>query len=220
MIEISKNQYSSNIIAIVNNTKATTEAGTKALDKALQKHSTKHSTKQGQSTVSIVKQYNNITNNKEQGTIKDTPSLESEIDIGLMKTVDMKFFHEYMEVYKEIKPYNIVRVHTSCISLFRESCQTVMPEQVVQAAKDYLEYCGDSSTGVTFRSNVEKFLSENQYMIDWLIQNLDKGGDLSPRMAKAYKIRSDEEIAEELPYTFSQEYIQIQIKNKQEAVKA
>ena len=55
MIEISKNQYSSNIIAIVKNTKAPT----KALDKALQKHDTK----QGQSTVSINKQYN-----KEQGT--------------------------------------------------------------------------------------------------------------------------------------------------------
>ena len=55
MVEISKNQYSSNIIAIVKNTKA----NTKALDKALQKHSTK----QGQSNSSIDKQYNNITNN-------------------------------------------------------------------------------------------------------------------------------------------------------------
>jgi hypothetical protein len=55
MVEISKNQYSSNIIAIVKNTKAPT----KALDKALSKHSTKHS----QSTVSIVKQE---TINKEQ----------------------------------------------------------------------------------------------------------------------------------------------------------
>jgi len=48
MIETSKNQYSSNIIAIVKTTKATT----KALDKALQKHDTK----QGQSIDSIVKQ--------------------------------------------------------------------------------------------------------------------------------------------------------------------
>lgn len=48
MVETSKNQYSSNIIAIVKNTKAPT----KALDKALSKHSTKHS----QSTVSINKQ--------------------------------------------------------------------------------------------------------------------------------------------------------------------
>ena len=55
MIEISKNQFSSNIIAIVKNTKAPT----KALDKALSKHSTKHS----QSIVSIDKQEtnNNIT---------------------------------------------------------------------------------------------------------------------------------------------------------------
>jgi hypothetical protein len=48
LIEKSTNQYSSNIIAIVKNTKA----HTKALDKALQKHSTK----QGQSIVSIDKQ--------------------------------------------------------------------------------------------------------------------------------------------------------------------
>jgi len=61
MVEVSKNQYSANIIAIVKNTKATTEATTKALDKALQKHSTK----QRQSTVSINKQ---VTKNKEQET--------------------------------------------------------------------------------------------------------------------------------------------------------
>ena len=57
MIEVSKNQYSSNIIAIVKTTKATT----KALDKALQLHSTK----QRKGTVSINKQ-----TNKEQLTIR------------------------------------------------------------------------------------------------------------------------------------------------------
>lgn len=61
MIEVSKNQYSSNIIAIVKNTKART----KALDKALSKHDTKHS----QGTVSIDKQE---TINKEQLTITET----------------------------------------------------------------------------------------------------------------------------------------------------
>lgn len=59
MIEISKNQYSSNIIAIVKNTKAPTKADTKALDKAL----SKHGAKQRQSTVSIDKQLNNTTTN-------------------------------------------------------------------------------------------------------------------------------------------------------------
>lgn len=55
LIEKSKNQYSSNIIAIVKNTKAST----KALDKAMQKHLQK----QGQSIVSIDKPINNITIN-------------------------------------------------------------------------------------------------------------------------------------------------------------
>lgn len=59
MIEKSKNQFSSNIIAIVKNTKATTKATTKALDKALQKHSQK----QGESIATINKQ-----DNKEQET--------------------------------------------------------------------------------------------------------------------------------------------------------
>lgn len=67
MIEISKNQYSSNIIAIVKNTKAPT----KALDKALSKHSTKHS----QSTVSIDKQLN-----KEQLNNINSPSIEERIN--------------------------------------------------------------------------------------------------------------------------------------------
>lgn len=52
MIEKSKNQYSSNIIALVNFTKATT----KALDKASIKHSTKQSQSIGESIVSINKQ--------------------------------------------------------------------------------------------------------------------------------------------------------------------
>lgn len=71
MVEISKNQYSSNIIAIVKNTKA----HTKALDKALSKHIQKHSTKHSQSTVSIDKQLNNITKNKEQEREERTPEL-------------------------------------------------------------------------------------------------------------------------------------------------
>jgi hypothetical protein len=50
MIEKSKNQYSSNIIAIAKNA----TASTKALDKALIKHSTKHSTKHSKSIVQSI----------------------------------------------------------------------------------------------------------------------------------------------------------------------
>ena len=49
LVEKSKNQYSANVIALVNFTKA----NTKALGKALSKHDTKHIPKQVQSTASI-----------------------------------------------------------------------------------------------------------------------------------------------------------------------
>lgn len=87
MIETSKNQYSSNIIAIVNFTKA----DTKALDKALQKHGTK----QGQSTVSIDKQIN-----KEQGTKTFTPPTLFEVqkyfdEKGYSQTAANKAYEYY-----------------------------------------------------------------------------------------------------------------------------
>lgn len=58
MIEISKNQYSSNIIALSKNDKA----HNKALDKALMKHGTKQSESTVQSNDSIDKPIYNITN--------------------------------------------------------------------------------------------------------------------------------------------------------------
>jgi hypothetical protein len=63
MVEKSKNQYSANIVALVQNTKALT----KALDKAL----IKHSTKQGQSIDSIDKPIKPITINKEPPTFSE-----------------------------------------------------------------------------------------------------------------------------------------------------
>lgn len=78
MLETSKNQYSSNIIAIVN----FTNAPTNALDKALQKHGTKHGQSTYRGTVSIDKQE---TINKEQVTysvsdfLKDWNEIRKEI---------------------------------------------------------------------------------------------------------------------------------------------
>lgn len=82
LVEKSKNQYSSNIIAIVKNTKATT----KALDKAMQMHLQK----QGQSIVSINKPINNITINNKQA---DAISIEK----FLLWFNDMKLKYKKVE---------------------------------------------------------------------------------------------------------------------------
>ena len=80
MIEKSKNQYSSNIIAIVKNAKAHTIAPTKALDKAMQKQLQK----QSNSIVSIDKQ------EIEQETINNTN-----------KTNTIFSFDEFWETYNK-----------------------------------------------------------------------------------------------------------------------
>jgi len=71
LIERSKNQYSSNIIAISNFDKAPD----KALDKALIKHDTKQSESTIQSTCSIIKQDTNI----QLYNIQDTDIVDAEV---------------------------------------------------------------------------------------------------------------------------------------------
>jgi hypothetical protein len=88
MVEVSKNQYSSNIVAIVKNTKAPT----KALDKALQKHSTKHS----QSTVSIDKQLNN-----KQETIEQRKKSFAEILIPFVDIYGKDMIREFYDYWSE-----------------------------------------------------------------------------------------------------------------------
>jgi hypothetical protein len=80
MIEKSRNQYSSNIIALSNFNKAPDEACNKALDKAL----IKHTTKQRESTDSINKQE---TNNKEQKT-KVIPEFSEFLEISNKKLIE------------------------------------------------------------------------------------------------------------------------------------
>ena len=127
MVEISKNQYSSNIIAIVKNTKA----HTKALDKALSKHIQKHSTKHSQSTVSIDKQLNNITKNKEQEREERTPELieptiiytSPEIEIQEQRKVAPKESENEIVVYpaEEIK----IRLSEWEYELIENSCKVL-----------------------------------------------------------------------------------------------
>ena len=92
VIEYSKNQYSSNIIAL--------SLKEKALDKALDKALIKHGTKQSESTCSIDKQETSKQINKEQAP----PSLEEVIlyfdENGYTKESATKMFEYYEESRK------------------------------------------------------------------------------------------------------------------------
>jgi len=72
MIELSRNQYSANIIALKENAKASI----KALDKALIKHSSKQTESNSQSIITVDKQVNNSTSkqetNKQKSDLFDT----------------------------------------------------------------------------------------------------------------------------------------------------
>ena len=111
MIEISKNQYSSNIIAIVKNTKAPT----KALDKALQKHSTK----QGQSTVSIDKQLN-----KEQVTTISVETFllwfnkKKELKNGVQGKFKVLTFTDENNLKKLLSSYELSDFNYAIVNLF------------------------------------------------------------------------------------------------------
>lgn len=100
MVEVSKNQYSSNIVAIVKNTKAQS----KALDKALSKHSQKQGTKHSQGTVSINKQgtRNKEQLNKEQLLIEPE---KSKNEIPPLEEFLSYIESKYKQLNKDFEPY-------------------------------------------------------------------------------------------------------------------
>jgi uncharacterized phage protein (TIGR02220 family) len=96
LIQKSKNQYSSNIIAIVNNTKATT----KALDKAMQKHVQK----QGQSIVSINKPNNNKQKTDEQTIAPTKVDAVEPIDFEkLLSFINFSFGRKFQVINKKVR---------------------------------------------------------------------------------------------------------------------
>jgi len=101
MVEKSKNQYSSNIVALSNFNKA----HDKALDKALIKHTTKHTIKQHESNCSIDKQIYNITNTPiykftiDERKLKFSETLKPFLEI-YGKEMILKFYQYWTEPNK------------------------------------------------------------------------------------------------------------------------
>jgi len=116
MIEISKNQYSSNIIALLKNDKALD----KALDKAFIKHLTKQSESTQQSINSIDKQITNkqITN-KQKG-----------FDFSFLKNEKLKsVFEKWIEYKIEIK--DNYKAQTSIETAFKKLKQFSNDNQII-----------------------------------------------------------------------------------------
>ena len=144
MVEKSKNQYSSNIIAIANFTKAPDKANTKALDKALQKHNTK----QVQSIVSIDKQLN-----KEQETINND-FIDSSLEI--LKT------NSAIENCKQNYLNNRIAIEALAIS-------THQPIERIE--KRLNEFCTEliSKGNTTYLQN-----DFNQYFVNWFKKKIEQ----------------------------------------------
>jgi hypothetical protein len=138
MIEISKNQYSSNIIAIVKNTKAPT----KALDKALQKHTTK----QGQSIVSIDKQ-ETINNKQGNHLFKNSPYYNknfylkeiSKTDFNL-DNIDFGAYWYSMDDYSEQNSKMYKNWLATARSWIRRDVKDGKVKTKQSKGKDYLEW--------------------------------------------------------------------------------
>lgn len=98
LIERSKNQYSSNIISL-----RALSKNVKALDKALVKHTSKQVQSTHQSTVSIDKQVNNITNKQINNITSEEELFESIIENFEVNKDMAKVVIDWLEYKKERK---------------------------------------------------------------------------------------------------------------------
>lgn len=159
LIEKSKNQYSANIIALLNFNKANNEA----LDKAFMKHSAKQSESTVQSKVTISKQVYNNTN--EQVYIEPTPSSNSFDPTKTIKPdADAKF--EFYKSYSAIKPFNVNDADFT--SAYFEAVHYADGEDVVNtSANSYVQYCQVLEIPQKYVKNPVKWLTEGFYRTDW-----------------------------------------------------
>ncbi len=147
IIEFSKNQYSSNIIALKENYKANDKAQYKALDKALIKHGTKQSESTVQSIDSITKQLNNRTNEQLNNEIKEIKEKEVfDLEIENKKPTSKKSnvevlskYHDELETVLQI--FNEVlktdyRSYKSFSANYEYWRKTYTPEEIEQAIRN------------------------------------------------------------------------------------
>lgn len=141
MVEKSRNQYSSNIIALVENDKA----HDKALDKAL----AKHSTKQVQSKDSIDKPYNKEPYNKERGVI----AIASDVEVLSESIYEFELFWD---------DYDKKVDRTKC-----EKKWSRMSESEKEVIKEFVPIYVSSTPEKKYRKNPLSFLNAKTWNDDW-----------------------------------------------------
>ncbi|MEP2448201.1 MAG: hypothetical protein ABJI69_13290 [Balneola sp.] len=145
MVERSKNQYSSNVIALSKNNKASG----KALDKAF----TKHASKQSESKESIDKQINNGTNKQENN---DDPSF-SDIDRPLHKLGSIEYpFDEFWDDYDKKKD------KTKCEKKWKK-----IKESDKELIKEFIPIYKAHEPDEEYRKNPLTFLNGETWKDEW-----------------------------------------------------
>lgn len=158
LIEKSKNQYSSNIIALSKFNKALN----KALDKAFIKHGSKQGESTDQSIDSIIKQINNKQFNKEQiNKIKKSCEIflnDSEKKFNFKKSflelgVNEQILNDWMEVRKKKKASNTITAYTKFINQVNLSGLTVNECVKICAEKDWRGFEAEWLNNLNNKSN-------------------------------------------------------------------
>lgn len=166
VIEYSKNQYSSNIIALKENYKA----HDKALDKALIKHTSKHMVKQCESThqsiVSIDKQIYNNTNTQ------INKSTDAEFSIENLHPQDLESNNQSLEVKKENTSLlgGVAKIDIDKRKLeFRDKLVPFLDTYGKESVTNFYNYWTETSkNGLKFRMESEKFFDIKRRLSTWV----------------------------------------------------
>ena len=161
MIEKSKNQYSSNIVALSNFDKA----HDKALDKALIKHTSKHMVKQCESTVSIDKQIYNNTNTQ------INKSTDAEFSTENLHPQDLEDNNQSLIAKKENTVFPVGRAKTDVDNRklqFRDKLIPFLDEYGKDTLRDFYNYWTENSKdGLKFRMEAQKFFDVKRRLATW-----------------------------------------------------
>ena len=161
MIEKSKNQYSSNIVALSNFDKA----HDKALDKALIKHTSKHMVKQCESTVSIDKQIYNNTNTQ------INKSTDAEFSTENLHPQDLEVNNQSLIAKKENTVFPVGRAKTDVDNRklqFRDKLIPFLDEYGKDTLREFYNYWTENSKdGLKFRMEAQKFFDVKRRLATW-----------------------------------------------------